>query len=257
MSVLSLHKLYAGYGPKTILNDINLTVEAGQFVSIIAPNGTGKSTLLKTIAGVLSPLQGEIRLCRQPLSAYNRRDLAKKTAVVSSDIDTVNFSAWQMVMMGRFPHIPRFSSPSEEDNTVVQSAMEDTGIWPKRDFLYSHLSQGEKQKIMIARALAQQPELLLLDEPTAHLDICNQYAILQFIKDLAKRKQMAVIAAIHDINLALHFSTHLLFLKDGRILGNGPTDEILSAEILTELYGMPFTLRRDVGTVYVRPALFE
>jgi len=257
MNILSILGLDAGYGAKKILTNINLTVQAGQFISIIAPNGTGKSTFLKTVAGILPPLQGEIRLAGKSLATYKRRDLAKKIAMVSSDITENDFTAWQMVMMGRFPHIPRFSSPCTADKTAVQAAMEDAGIWPERNSHYSKLSQGEQQKVIIARALAQQPELLLLDEPTAHLDICNQFGVLQLIKDLATRKQMAIIAAIHDINLALQFSSHLVFLKNGAIVGSGPTDEVLCAEILSELYGMTFILNRDSETVYVRPNLFE
>lgn len=257
MNLLSIRGLDAGYHAKKILANINLTVETGQFISIIAPNGTGKSTFLKTIAGILPPLQGELLLAGKSLTAYKRRDLAKKIAMVSSDINENEFTAWQMVMMGRFPHIPRFSSPSIDDKTAVQAAMEDAGIWPERDSHYAKLSQGEQQKVIIARALAQQPELLLLDEPTAHLDICNQYGILQLIKNLAARKQMAIIAAIHDINLALQFSSHLVFLKNGAIVGSGPTNEVLSAEVLADLYGMTFVLNRDSEKVYVRPNLFE
>lgn len=257
MTLLSIRGLDAGYHAKKILANINLTVETGQFISIIAPNGTGKSTFLKTIAGILPPLQGELLLAGKSLTAYKRRDLAKKIAMVSSDISENEFTAWQMVMMGRFPHIPRFSSPSADDKAAVQAAMEDAGIWLERNSHYAKLSQGEQQKVIIARALAQQPELLLLDEPTAHLDICNQYGVLQLIKNLAVRKQMAIIAAIHDINLALQFSSHLVFLKNGAIVGSGPTNEVLSAEILADLYGMTFVLNRDSETMYVRPNLFE
>ncbi len=257
MNILSMHGLNAGYGSKKILANICLAVQPGQFISIIAPNGTGKSTLLKTVAGILPPLEGEILFAGKSLASYKRRELAKKIAMVSTYAGENDFTVLQMVMMGRFPHIPRFSSPSTADKAAVQSAMEDAGIWTERDSLYSKLSQGEQQKVIIARALAQQPELLLLDEPTAHLDICNQFTILQLIKHLANRKQMAVIAAIHDINLALQFSSHLVFLKNGSIADSGPTEKVLSAEILSDLYGMPFILTRDSETVYVRPNLFE
>lgn len=253
MDLLNVKALAVGYGTKIILEDVNLPVGLGQFIGIVAPNGAGKSTLLKTIAGILPPLKGQILLRNKPLSCYNRRELAKQMAVVGNDIAELNYTALQMVFMGRFAHIPRFANASAADQAIVQSAMEDVGIWDKRSCLCPELSQGEKQKVIIARALAQQPELLLLDEPTAHLDICNQYNILQLIKNVARCNKMAVVAVIHDINLALNFSTHLLFLKDGRVLDYGLQQEVMSPAILKKVYDMDFTLHGDTTAAYVRP----
>jgi len=257
LAILKVKSLDVGYGTKLVLEDINLTVSPGQFVGVIAPNGTGKSTLLKTIAGILPPLKGAILLGDQPLSHYSRRELAKKIAVVGSDITVGHYTALQMVFMGRFAHIPRFSNATKKDHAIVQQAMEDVGIWDKRSSLCSELSQGEKQKVIIARALCQEPKLLLLDEPTAHLDICNQFGILQLIKNVARRNQIAVVAVLHDINLALQFSTHLLFLKSGRLLAYGHHQGVLSAELLKTLYGMDFTLYQDSAATYVRPSWAE
>jgi iron complex transport system ATP-binding protein len=219
----------------------------------VAPNGAGKSTLLKTIAGVLSPLSGTIFLKGKSLLGYSRREIAQQIAVVGSEVPGFGYTALQLVLMGRFCHISRFTAPGAQDYLLVQTVMEEVGIWDKRQCLCSELSQGEKQKVIIARALAQQPKLLLLDEPTAHLDISNQFSILQLIKDLACQKQMAVIAVIHDMNLALQFSTQLLLLKDGCTLAYGEPREVASMEMLKKLYGIEFTLYNKADTTYALP----
>lgn len=255
MDILQIQALDAGYGSNPVLQDINLTVSTRQFVSVVAPNGTGKSTLLKTIAGVLPFLKGLILLHGKTLTSYSRQEMAKQIAVVGADLANFEYTALQMVLMGRFPHIGRFSGLSAIDHSIVQTAMEDVGIWDKRQCRCNELSQGERQKVIIARALAQQPELLLLDEPTAHLDISNQYDVLRLIKKLALHKNMAVIAVIHDINLALEFSTHLLFLQNGQMLAYGKPQEVTTPETLRKLYGMDFTLYRDAAATYVRPSL--
>lgn len=251
--ILEISNLTAGYKTKQVLANISLVVNAGQFVSVVAPNGTGKSTLLKTIAGVLPPLAGSVQIKGQPLSHFGRRELAQHIAVVGAEVAMTDYTVGEMVVMGRFAHMSRFSGPSTADQKIVQAAMEDVKIADKQHCLCSELSQGERQKVIIARALAQQPELLLLDEPTAHLDICNQFVILQLIKNLAQDKNMAVIAVIHDLNLALQFSTELLFLKNGGILAYGDPQQTATPAILKDLYGMEFTLHCDGAATYVRP----
>lgn len=257
MFMLQTQLLNAGYGSQVVLQDISFSVAAGQFVSIVAPNGAGKSTLLKTMAGILPPLKGDVLFEGKALASYSRKEVAKQIAVVGADLTAFDYTALQMVQMGRFPHIRRFSGPSAEDAFIVQTAMEAAGVWQKRLCLCSELSQGERQKVIIARALSQQPKLLLLDEPTAHLDICNQYVVLQMIKNLALHRKMAVVAIIHDINLALEFSTHLLLLKNGGILAYGKAKEVVRTETLRELYGMDFTLYGDAAATYVRPSLAD
>ncbi len=257
MDILRLESLDAGYGAKTVLQNINLTADAGQFISVVAPNGTGKSTLLKTIAGVLTPLNGSVLLKGKALANYSRREIATQVAVVGVEATCFEYTALQMVMMGRFPHIGRFAGPTAADRSIVQATMETVGIWDMRFCPCDELSQGERQKVAVARALAQQPALLLLDEPTAHLDIGNQFAILQLIKDIGIKRNMAVIAVIHDTNLALRFSTQLLLLQDGRTLAYGEPREIALADMLRTMYGMEFVVHRDAAATYVRPNLAE
>lgn len=255
MTILEIQSLHAGYGSKRVLENIQFTLQEGQFVSVVAPNGSGKSTLLKTTAGVLPPLSGSILLQGKQISRYSRRDLARQIAVVSSEIHLLDYTAYQMVSMGRFAHIHRFSRLSPQDQEIVQNSMKEVGIWHKRHCLCNELSQGERQKVIIARALSQQPKLLLLDEPTAHLDIGNQYGVLQLIKNLACRKKLAVLAVIHDINLALEFSTELLFLYQGKMLAYGKPQEVATSANLKQLYGLDFSLHRDAAATYVRPIL--
>lgn len=257
MDILQIQALDVGYSLNAVLRNISFNVKAGEFVSIVAPNGTGKSTLLKTTAGLLPALSGLILLNGKTVADYSRRELAKQIAVVSSDVAAPAYTAYQMVTMGRFPHISRFAGLTAQDHSIVQTAMEEVDIWKKRTCLCSELSQGERQKVIIARALAQQPKLLLLDEPTAHLDVSNQYSILHLIKKLALQKEIAVVAVIHDINLAIQFSTHLLLLKNGRLLSYGRPAEVITAETLNKLYDMDFTLYGEAAATYVRPNLVE
>lgn len=253
MDILQIQSLAVGYGPEKVLQNISFTVQAGQFVSVVAPNGAGKSTLLKTIAGVLPPLRGRILLQGQALASFSRREAAQRIAVVGTDVTNFDYTAMQTVLLGRFAHIRRFSGPSAEDRSIVRAAMEAVDIWYKRSHPCGELSQGERQKVIIARALAQQPKLLLLDEPTAHLDSANQYSVLKLIKKLALQKNMAVIAVLHDINLALAFGTHLLLLHAGRILDFGDPLAVATPANLKKMYGVDFTLYHHGTATFVWP----
>jgi len=249
--------IWAGYGSKIVLQDISFSVETGQFVSIIAPNGTGKSTLLRCLAGVLPLKQGSLAVNGRPVSSYSRRELAKIIAVVGEEDMAFDYTVYQTVAMGRFAHINRFSSVSLEDRRIIQQALQDVGMWDKRQQYLSRLSQGERQKVLIARALAQCPQILLLDEPTSHLDIRNQFVILGLIKRLMAKSNMAVVAVIHDINLALQFSTHLLLMKNGKMLIYGKPAEVLNESILRTMYGIDFVMHRNSPIIYIQPNYSE
>ena len=251
---LQLNNLSAGYYDNVILHDINLALEPGQFTCIIAPNGAGKSTLLKTVAGLLPPLGGKVLLDNNELPFYNRRELARKIAMVGTNFPMHDYTVQQMVMMGRFAHIGRLSAPSKGDYAIVQNAIADVGLSDKRLCPCGEISQGERQKVLIARALAQQPSLLLLDEPTAHLDIANQFIIMELVKQLAADKKITVLAVLHDINLALEYSSSLLLLHQGGILAYGDTRTVASSANLKTLYGLDFVIHNRDESFYVRPA---
>ena len=251
--LLQIESLTAGYHDEDVLQDISFTVAAGEFISIVAPNGTGKSTLLKCITGVLPLRQGKVFLRARPAKSYGPREFARQVAVVVEEDNSFAFTAEQLVFMGRFPHIPRFAQPTATDRALVQEAMDNVGMWRKRRAKLQELSQGERQKVMIARALAQAPQLLLLDEPTSHLDIANQYAVLGLVKKLAAERNIAVIAVLHDINLALRFSSRLILLKQGHLLADGPPGDVLTPDMLETLYGMKFVLLREGDICCVQP----
>ena len=253
--VLQIQDLAAGYGGKPVLRGMNLAVQAGEFINVIAPNGAGKSTLLKTAAGVLPPLAGTVRLHDRQLTSYSRRELARQVAMVSSDITAHDYTVYQMTLLGRFAHMNRFAGPSSQDRMIADKALHDVGLWQQRSCLCSELSQGERQKVLLARALAQEPVLLLLDEPTAHLDVGNQFAIMQLIKQLADDKRMAVMAVLHDINLALGYATRLLLLNNGGILADGSPREAATPDNLKALYGMDFTFIGHAAATYVQPSV--
>lgn len=255
--LLTVFSLTAGYHDEDILKDISFQVAAGEFVSIVAPNGTGKSTLLKCITGVLPLRAGEIQLHGRSVRTYAPREFARQVAVVGEEDSAFAYTTEQIVTMGRFPHIPRFAQPSSVDRALVQEAMDSVGIWHKRRSTMQELSQGERQKVMIARALAQAPKLLLLDEPTSHLDIANQYSVLGLVKRLASERNIAVIAVLHDINLALRFSSRMILLKQGRLLADGPPKTVLTPDMLQALYEIKFTLLRQGDICCVQPESAE
>lgn len=255
--LLTIDSITAGYAEDDVLQDISFCVTAGEFISIVAPNGTGKSTLLKCITGALKLRNGNVRLSGRNIAAYRPREFARMVAVVGEEEAAFAFTAEQLVLMGRFAHIPRFSQPSSVDYGLVQEAMDSVGIWQKRRAKLHELSQGERQKVMIARALAQSPQLLLLDEPTSHLDIANQYSVLGLVKRLAAERNIAVIAVLHDINLALRFSSRLILLKQGRLLADGAPQAVLTPEMLENLYDMKFTLLREGDVFCVQPRFAE
>lgn len=252
--LLTVTGVAAGYQGRAVLRDISLTADPGQFISIVAPNGAGKSTLLRAIAGTLPLLNGEILLAGRPLHSFSRRDLARRVAMVGPEPAAGDYTARQMVAMGRFPHLSRLAGPSAADAAIVAAALDSVGLAAAGDRRFGQLSQGERQKVLIARGLAQEPRLLLLDEPTAHLDIAGQLAILGLVRDLTNRKGLAVVAIIHDLNLALRFSDRLMLLSRGRTAAWGRPEEAATAEVLQEIYGIDFVLDRDGGQLYVRPA---
>jgi len=253
--ILRVEKLAVGYGHKAILEQIDFSVSPGEFISVIAPNGAGKSTLLKTVAGVLPPLAGTVYLGEKLLNTYSRRSLAQQIAIVGMEKQAPDYTVGKMVLLGRYPHMRLFHGPTDTDQGIAGKALETIELYHKRLCLFNELSQGERQKVLIARALAQQPRLLLLDEPTAHLDISNQFVVLKLIKKLVVEEKLAVLAVIHDVNLALHFSSKLLFLKDGQVIAYGNPDEVATTENLKRLYGMDFTIHGDAAATYVRPSV--
>jgi iron complex transport system ATP-binding protein len=220
---------------KEILHNISLHVEAGEIVGLIGPNGSGKSTLLKSIYRVMKPDAGLIFLEGEDIYGLSARECAQRMAVVRQE-STVefDFAVEEIVMMGRTPHKRLFETDREEDRVICEEALRQVGMqsYAKRSFFT--LSGGEKQRVMIARALAQQAKVLVLDEPTNHLDVRYQLQIMDLVKQLG----IPAIAALHDLNIAAAYCDRLLFLREGRIVASGPPEAVLSPTLIWDVFGV-------------------
>lgn len=225
--------IHYSIGEKKILNGVSLKVEGGQFQTILGPNGSGKSTLLKTIYRQLKPDSGQILLDGKSLDQVSLKGTAKEMAVVTQ-FNTLQFDCTveEIVMLGRTPHLSFLQKESERDLLLVQDALDKVGMSEKKARYYSSLSGGEKQRIILARALAQEPKLLLLDEPTNHLDIKYQLEMLALVKELG----INVLAVLHDIQLACRFSDYIYLMKGGEIVAQGVPRDAVTPQSLQAVY---------------------
>ena len=233
MEIKNLCYHYKGY--PTVLKDVSFDIEPGKFLAILGNNGAGKSTLLKCFNHILKPDSGAVLLDGKDLVTQSSRDVAKQVAFVSQSVPNTQMTVHDVVMLGRKPYMTWGFTP--EDHAIVHEAMNRLGLDAMRGRFLSQLSGGEKQKVMLARALAQQPKALLLDEPTSALDIQNQYQVLKIVRDICHKDQMIAVVVIHDLNLALRFCDRFLLLKDGQVYGYGD-HSILSGTALKDVYGV-------------------
>ncbi|WP_032122427.1 ABC transporter ATP-binding protein [Clostridium amazonitimonense] len=216
-----------------IVKDISLYVESGQFVGIIGPNGCGKSTLLKSIYKVIKPKQGSIFLDGEDVLKSSPKSISKRMSVVGQFNDlSFDFTVHEMVMMGRTPHKHLMESHNKEDYKIVDAALEKVDLLSYSDRSYLTLSGGEKQRVILARAIAQEPKFLVLDEPTNHLDIKYQLQILSIVKSL----KVGTLAALHDLPLAATYCDILYVVKNGEIVTYGKPDEILTKELVKKVF---------------------
>jgi iron complex transport system ATP-binding protein len=233
MEIKHLSYHYKGY--PQVLNDVSFDIEPGKFLAILGNNGVGKSTLLKCFNHILKPDAGAVLLDGQNLLKMSGREVAKQVAFVSQSVPSTQMTVHDVVMLGRRPYMKWGFTP--EDHAIVHEAMDRLGLNAMRGRFLGQLSGGEKQKVMLARALAQQPKALLLDEPTSALDIQNQYQVLKIVRDICHKDNMVAVVVIHDLNLALRFCDHFLLLKDGKVYRHGDRS-ILDSTALKEVYGV-------------------
>jgi len=225
------------YNNTPVLHHIDLAVKKGEMVALLGPNGSGKTTLLKLVSGVLRPNWGEIHLDGSILSQIKRRKVAQCVAVVPQQFSMpFAFTLGEVVLLGRTPFHSLFSNDGEQDHRVVQQVIECIGIAALKERFFNELSGGERQKAILAMALAQEPKLLLLDEPTAHLDINHQVEILDLVKSLNREQWLTVIGAVHDLNLAALYFDRIILLKEGRIFDDGPPAEVLTEKAIEEVF---------------------
>ena len=233
MEVKNLSYHYKGCSE--VLKNVSFQMESGKFLAILGNNGVGKSTLLKCFNHILKPDSGEVILDGENLLKLPGREAAKKVAFVSQSVPNTQMTVHDVVMLGRRPYMKW--GFTEEDHGIVHDAMHRLDVEDMRGRFLNQLSGGEKQKVMIARALAQQPKALLLDEPTSALDIQNQYQVLKMVREICHKDNMIAVVVIHDLNLALRFCDRFLLLKDGEVYRHGDRS-VLDSNALKEVYGV-------------------
>jgi iron complex transport system ATP-binding protein len=256
MVVLNVDGIECRYGSVKVLENVNLTVKEGDFLGILGPNGSGKSTLLKSISRVLKPHKGTILLDKTDVYSMKSVDLAKHMAVVPQESNIgFNFTAMDIVLMGRNPHMKRFDMETEKDMVIVKKAMSQTNTWQFADRPINELSGGEKQRVIIARALAQEPRVLLLDEPLTHLDMINQIEIMDLVRDLCEKEHLIVLAVIHDLNLAGRYCSSAILVKNSTIYAAGSLEQVLTSENIKSVFNVNAVVKKSpiTNSPYIIP----
>lgn len=224
------------YGANPVLRGVDLSLAAGQFAALLGPNGSGKSTLLRLMLGRLKPASGEVRLLGRPVSAVDGPERARQVGYLPQEVSaTYPFTVAEVVVMGRWPHLA-FGLESAHDLDVARACLERTETAHLAERSFGTLSGGEKQRVLLASVLAQEPRILLLDEPTAALDIHHQHEVMELLAGLAD-EGLAVCVVTHDLNLAARYCPQIWLLHDGRVAASGAPEAVLRAEVLSQVYG--------------------
>ncbi|HWE60364.1 MAG TPA: heme ABC transporter ATP-binding protein [Chloroflexota bacterium] len=256
--VLAAERLACGYGSQPVLQGIDLRLAPGEMVALLGRNGSGKSTLLRCLGGALPPLAGQVWLQGVPLSRLSRRETARLMAVVPQEMRVpFAFSVREVVDLGRAPHAHFLQPPTPRDRQVVDRALAATDLTHLADRSFQQVSGGEQQRVALAMALAQEPRLLLLDEPTVHLDVAHQIALLRMVRRLCREQGLSVLAAMHDINLTALYFDRLLVMGEGRLLAGGDAAEVITPALIERAFGTRVVVTRhpalDVPQVSLLP----
>jgi iron complex transport system ATP-binding protein len=228
-----------------VLDRVSIGIASGDLVGILGPNGSGKTTLLKILGGTLRPKGGSVTLDGRPIGEWSRREIARRVAVVPQDTYApFDFTVLDIVLMGRFPYLGPFALEGPDDLAIARRALDATGTAWFEGRAFSTLSGGERQRVVIASALAQRPQLLLLDEPTASLDIGHQIEVQTLLSRLNCDEGMTMVLSTHDLNLAAALCRRLVLLRGGRVLAAGPTDEVLTSGTVRALYDVDAAVER-------------
>lgn len=254
---LKVENLSFSYENVVVLNNVTFEAKQGRIAGIIGPNGSGKTTLIRCIANILKPHQGTVFFDDKDTRIYTNKELAQCLSVVPQITNlTTGFTVFETVLLGRYPHLGVFQRESREDYHIVNSTLERVGIshLAKRDV--DELSGGEKQLVTIALALAQDPQILCLDEPTLHLDINMQYKIMDLCKEISRDKRIVVIVVLHDLALAAQYCDDLIILKDGKVKTMGSPDKVIVKEFIFDTYGVEVIVGQDKvsGLKYILPS---
>lgn len=237
--MIEVSHLSCGYGDKTILDDVSFSVPEGMFVAVMGSNGCGKTTLLRCLTGLLTPTVGTVSIDGRKVGDYSVRRLAQKVAFVQQRVSAdFDFSAFETVLMGRNPYQRRLQNESREDWDIVERCMKNTNTWHLRLSLPSQMSGGELQRVMIARALAQQTPVLLLDEPTSSLDIAHQIEIMELLKTINSQHRKTIMIVVHDLDLAMRFCPYTMLLHNHQLFFQGSTGEALTPDNIATVFGV-------------------
>ncbi|MDR1644409.1 MAG: ABC transporter ATP-binding protein [Tannerellaceae bacterium] len=250
--MIDLRHIDFAYRSRPVLQDVSCHIRAGRFVALVGPNGAGKSTLLKCIGGILKPQRGTILINAAPAQTYTPNQLAQTIAYIPQEKGSLQTLVFDALLSGRKPYI-RWQ-PAAADIREVARVLRQLRIEHLSMKYVSELSGGEQQTVMIARALVQKTPILLLDEPTANLDLPHQLEVMQLLLNLSTNG-LTILMSIHDINLAIPFATHVMMLKEGRLLAYGSTSNILTPETIEQLYNIPVDILQKDNTRYIIPAL--
>ena len=244
-TIISADRLSVGYGRKVIVDGIEFEVKQGEILTLIGPNGAGKSTVLKTIAGYLKRLDGTVMVGNRDMLEFSEKEMAKRLSVVLTErISPELMTCREVVETGRYPYTGSFGLLTEKDRAVAENAIEKVSMQDYADVDFSSVSDGQRQRVMLARAICQEPEILILDEPTSYLDIHHKIQFLEILRSLAKEKHMAVILSMHELDFAEKISDYVICIKGGKITLSGTPDKVFTAENIMGLYDIPEKLYR-------------
>ncbi|MGG5836827.1 iron-enterobactin ABC transporter ATP-binding protein [Huaxiibacter chinensis] len=248
--------LTLGYGKKIVARDLTVAIPEGHFTAIIGPNGCGKSTLLRTLSRLMTPLDGNVFLDGEIIQHFASKEVARQIGLLAQNATTPgDISVQELVARGRYPHQPLFTRWRKEDEEAVTRAMHATGITDLARQSVDTLSGGQRQRAWIAMVLAQETSIMLLDEPTTWLDISHQIDLLELLSDLNRTKGYTLAAVLHDLNQACRYATHIIALRDGKIVAEGAPKAIVTPELIERIYGMRCVIIDDpvAGTPLVVP----
>ena len=237
--MLKIQNLSVSYGSRRILHDISFDVQSGEVLALIGPNGAGKSTLIRAVSGVI-PYTGHVRTNGDDFASLSTLQRAQRVATVPQAVTLPPaYTVWETVLFGRTPYLGFLGQPSNRDEDIARQALERVSALPFANRLVSELSGGEQQRILLARALCQSTPILLLDEPTAHLDLQYQVSLLELVSELAHKDNLAVLVALHDLNLAAHYADRIALMVAGNIKAMGKAKDVLQPELIQQAYCLP------------------
>lgn len=247
--ILKLENVWGGYDEEDVIRGVSIGVSSGDFLGIIGPNGSGKSTLFKLVSRALNIRNGLISYEGADIRRMKLKEYSRKIAFVAQDVFVdFSFTAWEIVLMGRIPHLGRLEFETAKDFNAAENAMKLTNTMYLRDKFIDELSAGERQRVMIAKALAQEPALLLLDEPTSHLDIGHQIQTLDLLRKLNRQSGLTIIIVIHDLNLAGEYCNRLALMRGGSVFKEGDPDQVLTYQNIESVYDTVVVVNRNPVT---------